>query len=64
MNEVTLLSKLCDQYMGGISEDVKRLKMWDYYPFFFGFSLHFCCFDENDMGFKQLEASHIISWDS
>ena len=25
-------------YMGGISQDVKRLKMWDFYPLFFGFS--------------------------
>ena len=25
-------------YMGGISQDVKRLKLWDFYPVFFGFS--------------------------
>ena len=25
-------------YLGGISLDVKRLKMWDFYPVFFGFS--------------------------
>ena len=26
-------------YIGGISQDVKRLKIWDFYPLFFGFSL-------------------------
>ena len=26
------------KYMGGISQYVKRLKMWDIYPLFFGFS--------------------------
>ena len=25
-------------YMGGISQDVKRLKIWDFYLLFFGFS--------------------------
>ena len=25
-------------HMGGISQDVKRLKMWEFYPLFFGFS--------------------------
>ena len=35
-------------YMGGISQDVKRLNMWDFYPLFLGFldHLHFYCFDE------------------
>ena len=27
-----------DVYMRGISQDVKRLKMWDFCPLFFGFS--------------------------
>ena len=26
------------QYMGGISQDVKRLKMWDFFSLFFEFS--------------------------
>ena len=26
------------QNMGGISQDVKKLKMWDFSPLFFGFS--------------------------
>ena len=25
-------------HMGGFSQNVKRLKMWDFYPLFFGFS--------------------------
>ena len=25
-------------YMGGTSQDVKTLKMWDFYSLFFGFS--------------------------
>ena len=33
-----ILSKYLIIYMGGISQDVKRLKMWDFYPLFFGFS--------------------------
>ena len=33
---------VCDRtYMGGISQDVKRLKMWDFYHLFFGFSWPF-----------------------
>ena len=28
-------------HMGGISQDVKRLKIWDFYTLFFGFSLPF-----------------------
>ena len=35
-------------YMGGISRDVKKLKMWDFYLLFPGFSLPFTfLFDEN-----------------
>ena len=33
----TLLHKTVNAYMGGISQDVKRLNMWDCYPLFFGF---------------------------
>ena len=54
-------------YMGGISQDVKTLKLCNFYPlFFFGFldHLHFCCFDKITMCFKQLEARHIMSCDS
>ena len=27
-----------NNYMGGISQDVKRQKIWDFYPLFFGVS--------------------------
>ena len=35
--------------MGGTSQDVKRLKKWDFYPLYFEFPdhLHFVCYDEN-----------------
>ena len=32
---ICLVNILC---MGGISEDMKRLKIWDFYPLFYGFS--------------------------
>ena len=31
-------SAKAQKYMGGISQDVKRQKKWDFYPLFFGFS--------------------------
>ena len=52
--------------MGGISQVVKRLKMWDFTLYSLGFldHLHLCCFDEITICFMQLEASRIMSWDS
>ena len=46
--------------MGGISQYVKRLKMWNFTIYSLGFldHLHFCCFDENHHVFKQLEVNH------
>ena len=58
------------KHMGGIRKDVKRLKMWNVYPLFFRFSwpFTFTFLDHALMKlticFKQLEASHIMSWDS
>ena len=54
-------------YMGGTSQDVKRLKKWDFLPQYFGFflSIHivFALLKIN-MCFKHLEASHIMPFDS
>ena len=36
-----LWTLLWNIYMGGISQDIKRLKIWDFYPLFFGFSWPF-----------------------
>ena len=39
---ITLLTMMMnmnyDVHMGGITKDVKRQKIWDFYPLFFGFS--------------------------
>ena len=53
-------------YMGGISQDVKRLKcgIFTLYPLDYLDHLHFCCLATITMYLKQLEASHIMSWDS
>ena len=54
-------------YMGGISQDAKRLKMWDFLPFILWAFLTiyiFVVLIKITMCLKQLEASHIMSWDS
>ena len=40
-NDLDLLGNAWCTHMGGISQDVKRLKVWDFYTLFFGFSLPF-----------------------
>ena len=53
--------------MGGISQDAKRLKMWDFLPFILWAFLTiyiFVVLIKITMCLKQLEASHIMSWDS
>ena len=50
--------------MGGIRQDVKRLKNWDFYTLFFGLSYIFVALMKITMSFKQLEASNIMSWAS
>ena len=45
----------------------EKAKMWNFYPLLFGFSqpfTHFFALMKISMCFKQLEASHIMSWDS
>ena len=62
-----LLTSNSYEYMGGFSQDVKRLKMWDFYPLFFVFFLTiyiFVALMKTTMSFKQLEVSHIMSRDS
>ena len=55
---------MCRPYMGGLSQDVKRLNMQDFYPLFFGFSWPFTfALLKITMCFKQQEASHILPWD-
>ena len=54
-------------YMGGISQDVKRLEMWDLLSFILWVFLTIYIFDalmKINMCFNQLEAGHIMSWDS
>ena len=48
--------------MRGISQDVKRLNIWNFYPLFFGFLDHniFVALMKITMCFKELEASHIM----
>ena len=53
--------------MGGISQDVKRLNKFKFLPFIlWGFLTIYICVAlmKISMCLKQLEASHIMSWDS
>ena len=53
--------------MGGISRDVKRLKcgIFTLYSLGFFFTIHTSvALVKINMGFKQLEVGHIMSWDS
>ena len=49
-------------YMGGISQDVKRI--FTLYSLDFLDHLQFFALMKITMRFKQLEVSHIMSWDS
>ena len=64
---IKLLNSLKTVYIGGISQDVKRLRKWDFLPFnALGFLDHLHCITlmKITMCFKQLKASHIMSCDS
>ena len=53
--------------MGGISQNVKRQKIWDFFPFILWVFMTIyisIALMKITMCFKELEASHNMSWDS